>query len=92
MAVKFNAANPVLVLYTTYLNIGVDGLQALEHYNFEAKAWGQVHHQVRFTYPQLLCIQAKMKTHKRKIIRSLGPLLHHETPAPRWRGRPPNLP
>lgn len=38
--------NPILVLYTTYLNIGVDGLQALEHYNFENQAWGQVHHQV----------------------------------------------
>ncbi|KAJ5725022.1 uncharacterized protein N7483_006379 [Penicillium malachiteum] len=32
-------------LYTTYLNIGVDGLQALEHYNFENQTWGQVHHQ-----------------------------------------------
>ena len=35
------------VLYATYLNIGVDGLQALEHYNPQNQAWGQVHHQVR---------------------------------------------
>ncbi|KAI1830109.1 hypothetical protein DTO013E5_7643 [Penicillium roqueforti] len=37
------------LLYTTYLNIGVDGLQALEHYNFENQAWGQVHHQAHFS-------------------------------------------
>lgn len=36
-----------LVLYTTYLNIGVDGLQALEHYNFQSKTSGQVHPQVK---------------------------------------------
>ncbi|KAI4133218.1 MAG: hypothetical protein LQ347_002250, partial [Umbilicaria vellea] len=34
------------LLYTTYLNIGVDGLQALEHYNFQDQVWGQVHHQL----------------------------------------------
>ncbi|KAF7871763.1 hypothetical protein EAF04_003870 [Stromatinia cepivora] len=34
---------------TTYLNIGVDGLQALEHYNSQNKAWGQVHHQAHFS-------------------------------------------
>ncbi|KAI9376776.1 peptidase family M49-domain-containing protein [Aspergillus egyptiacus] len=33
----------VMILYTTYLNIGVDGLQALEHYNFQSKTWGQAH-------------------------------------------------
>ncbi|KAM4056900.1 peptidase family M49 domain-containing protein [Hirsutella rhossiliensis] len=37
------------LLYTTYLNIGVDGLQALEHYNFQSQAWGQVHHQAHFS-------------------------------------------
>ncbi|KAL3437122.1 peptidase family M49-domain-containing protein [Aspergillus tetrazonus] len=37
------------LLYTTYLNIGVDGLQALEHYNFQSKTWGQVHHQAHFS-------------------------------------------
>ncbi|OJJ42596.1 hypothetical protein ASPZODRAFT_105021 [Penicilliopsis zonata CBS 506.65] len=37
------------LLYTTYLNIGVDGLQALEHYSFESKSWGQVHHQAHFS-------------------------------------------
>ncbi|KAJ8059299.1 hypothetical protein OCU04_012263 [Sclerotinia nivalis] len=37
------------LLYTTYLNIGVDGLQALEHYNIQNKAWGQVHHQAHFS-------------------------------------------
>ncbi|KAL3460231.1 peptidase family M49-domain-containing protein [Aspergillus heterothallicus] len=37
------------LLYTTYLNIGVDGLQALEHYNFESKTWGQVHHQAHYS-------------------------------------------
>ncbi|KAF2811393.1 peptidase M49, dipeptidyl-peptidase III [Mytilinidion resinicola] len=37
------------LLYTTYLNIGVDGLQALEHYNFKDKVWGQVHHQAHFS-------------------------------------------
>lgn len=36
----------LLVLYATYLQIGVDGLQALEHYNAETQSWGQVHHQV----------------------------------------------
>ncbi|KAL4879074.1 peptidase family M49-domain-containing protein [Aspergillus karnatakaensis] len=36
-------------LYTTYLNIGVDGLQALEHYNVETKTWGQVHHQAHYS-------------------------------------------
>jgi len=35
-----------LVLYATYLNIEVDGLQALAYYNFQNQAWGQVHHQV----------------------------------------------
>ena len=40
-----------MVLYATYLNIGIDGLQALEHYNFEDEAWGQVHHQVRVRTP-----------------------------------------
>ncbi|KAF2659056.1 peptidase M49, dipeptidyl-peptidase III [Lophiostoma macrostomum CBS 122681] len=34
------------LLYATYLNIGVDGLQALEHYNAQTQTWGQVHHQV----------------------------------------------
>ncbi|KAJ5710995.1 hypothetical protein N7488_005151 [Penicillium malachiteum] len=37
------------LLYSTYLNIGVDGIQALEHYNFENQAWGQVHHQAHFS-------------------------------------------
>ncbi|RHZ51299.1 hypothetical protein CDV55_101253 [Aspergillus turcosus] len=37
------------LLYTTYLNIGVDGLQALEHYNFQSKTWGQVHHQAHYS-------------------------------------------
>ncbi|GAB1211055.1 hypothetical protein ATERTT37_000167 [Aspergillus terreus] len=37
------------LLYTTYLNIGVDGLQALEHYSVQNKAWGQVHHQAHFS-------------------------------------------
>ncbi|OOQ86712.1 dipeptidyl peptidase III [Penicillium brasilianum] len=37
------------LLYSTYLNIGVDGLQALEHYSVENKAWGQVHHQAHFS-------------------------------------------
>ncbi|KAG8417412.1 hypothetical protein J3459_006700 [Metarhizium acridum] len=37
------------LLYTTYLNIGVDGLQALQHYNYENQAWGQVHHQAHFS-------------------------------------------
>ncbi|UKZ47253.1 hypothetical protein TrVGV298_001470 [Trichoderma virens] len=37
------------LLYATYLNIGVDGLQALEHYNFQDQAWGQVHHQAHFS-------------------------------------------
>ncbi|CAD6442516.1 8519faed-3d63-42d5-bb05-e7de9257d89d [Sclerotinia trifoliorum] len=37
------------LLNTTYLNIGVDGLQALEHYNSHDKAWGQVHHQAHFS-------------------------------------------
>ena len=36
----------LLVFYVTYLQIGVDGLQALEHYNAETQAWGQAHHQV----------------------------------------------
>ncbi|KAK4060263.1 uncharacterized protein Triagg1_10813 [Trichoderma aggressivum f. europaeum] len=37
------------LLYATYLNIGVDGLQALEHYNLQDQAWGQVHHQAHFS-------------------------------------------
>ncbi|PON21540.1 dipeptidyl-peptidase 3 [Trichoderma gamsii] len=37
------------LLYATYLNIGVDGLQALEHYNVQGQAWGQVHHQAHFS-------------------------------------------
>lgn len=37
------------LLYTTYLNIGVDGLQALKYYNVQDKAWGQVHHQAHFS-------------------------------------------
>ncbi|KAH9211492.1 peptidase family M49-domain-containing protein [Leptodontidium sp. 2 PMI_412] len=37
------------LLYATYFNIGVDGLQALEHYNFQDQAWGQVHHQAHFS-------------------------------------------
>ncbi|KAH6715961.1 peptidase family M49-domain-containing protein [Leptodontidium sp. MPI-SDFR-AT-0119] len=37
------------LLYATYLNIGVDGLQALEHYGFQDQAWGQVHHQAHFS-------------------------------------------
>ncbi|KAH8729999.1 peptidase family M49-domain-containing protein [Ilyonectria robusta] len=36
-------------LYATYLNIGVDILQALEDYNFQNQAWGQVHHQANFS-------------------------------------------
>lgn len=35
-----------LVLYSTYLQIGIDGLQSLEHYNAQTQTWGQVHHQV----------------------------------------------
>ncbi|KAL6695360.1 peptidase family M49 domain-containing protein [Trichoderma pleuroticola] len=31
------------LLYATYLNIGIDGLQALEHYNVQDQAWGQAH-------------------------------------------------
>ncbi|KAJ4161668.1 uncharacterized protein LMH87_007694 [Akanthomyces muscarius] len=38
------------LLYMTYLNIGVDGLQALQHYSNEGQAWGQVHHQVWFLH------------------------------------------
>ncbi|KAM7195973.1 Peptidase family M49 domain containing protein [Rhypophila sp. PSN 637] len=37
------------LLYATYLNIGVDGLQALQHYNIQNHAWGQVHHQAHFS-------------------------------------------
>ncbi|KAL7919267.1 peptidase family M49 domain-containing protein [Trichoderma austrokoningii] len=37
------------LLYATYLNIGVDGLQALQHYNSQDQAWGQVHHQAHFS-------------------------------------------
>ncbi|PSN73620.1 peptidase M49, dipeptidyl-peptidase III [Corynespora cassiicola Philippines] len=36
------------LLYATYLNIGVDGLQALAHYNVQDRAWGQVHCQAHF--------------------------------------------
>lgn len=66
-----NFTDPLqLVLYTTYLNIGVDGLQALEHYNFHNKAWGQVHHQVRITYlcpfPLHYIYGGKLLTRKKK--------------------------
>ncbi|KAH8695781.1 dipeptidyl peptidase III [Phaeosphaeriaceae sp. PMI808] len=37
------------LLYATYLGIGVDGLQALEHYNAQSGEWGQVHHQAHFS-------------------------------------------
>ncbi|PMB73148.1 putative dipeptidyl peptidase 3 [Beauveria bassiana] len=37
------------LLYATYLNIGVDGLQALQHYSFENQAWGGPHHQAHFS-------------------------------------------
>ncbi|KAI0202477.1 peptidase family M49-domain-containing protein [Astrocystis sublimbata] len=37
------------LLYATYLNIGVDGLQALQYYNAENHAWGQVHSQAHFS-------------------------------------------
>jgi len=37
------------LLYATYLNIGVDGLQALQHYNFQTQTWGQVHHRAHFS-------------------------------------------
>ncbi|KAM3507740.1 hypothetical protein MY11210_007020 [Beauveria gryllotalpidicola] len=37
------------LLYATYLNIGVDGLQALQHYSFENQAWGEPHHQAHFS-------------------------------------------
>ncbi|KAL6822020.1 peptidase family M49 domain-containing protein [Trichoderma sp. SZMC 28015] len=37
------------LLYATYLNIGVSGLQALEHYNVQNQAWGQVHNQAYFS-------------------------------------------
>ncbi|ATY66560.1 dipeptidyl peptidase III [Cordyceps militaris] len=37
------------LLYATYMNIGVDGLQALQHYSAENQAWGQVHHQAHFS-------------------------------------------
>ncbi|KAL3470261.1 peptidase family M49-domain-containing protein [Aspergillus californicus] len=37
------------LLYATYLNISVDGFQALEHYNFHSKTWGQVHHQAHLS-------------------------------------------
>ncbi|KAF2688085.1 peptidase M49, dipeptidyl-peptidase III [Lentithecium fluviatile CBS 122367] len=37
------------LLYCTYMNIGVDGLQALEHYNSKDQSWGQVHHQAHFS-------------------------------------------
>ncbi|KAK0701875.1 peptidase family M49-domain-containing protein [Lasiosphaeria miniovina] len=37
------------LLYVTYLNIGVDGLQALESYNAQNQAWGQAHHPAHFS-------------------------------------------
>ncbi|KAL7929496.1 peptidase family M49 domain-containing protein [Trichoderma chlorosporum] len=37
------------ILYATYLSIGVYGLEALEHYNVQDEAWGQVHHQAYFS-------------------------------------------
>ncbi|KAK1826927.1 dipeptidyl-peptidase [Podospora conica] len=37
------------LLYVTYLNIGVDGLQALESYNAQTQTWGQVHHRAHFS-------------------------------------------
>ncbi len=87
-----------LVLYTTYLNIGVDGLQALEHYNFHNKAWGQVHHQVRLTYlcpfPLHYIYEGTLLTRKKKkkkLTPSPGPLLHPQTPSPRRRRRHSHL-
>ena len=34
------------VHYNTYLQIGVEGLQALAYYNMEQKAWGEAHKRV----------------------------------------------
>lgn len=51
----------ISVLYTTYLNIGVDGLQALEHYSVQNKAWGQVHHQVCIPYPSFTSSYGKLQ-------------------------------
>ncbi|PGH27209.1 hypothetical protein AJ80_01166 [Polytolypa hystricis UAMH7299] len=53
------------LLYTTYLDIGVDGLQALEHYDFQNKAWGQVHHLISSISPY------------RKLLGSLTPTQAH---------------
>ncbi|KAK7408799.1 hypothetical protein QQX98_009043 [Neonectria punicea] len=55
------------LLYATYLNIGVGGFQALEHYNFQNQAWG---HQVRTrTYSDLIHFPHKFLANGGGVIR-----------------------
>ncbi|KAH9219625.1 peptidase family M49-domain-containing protein [Leptodontidium sp. 2 PMI_412] len=47
----FTDTSPIIVdefIYNTYLQIGVEGLHALEHYNVKDHAWGEAHKRSHF--------------------------------------------
>ncbi|KAF1961986.1 dipeptidyl peptidase III [Byssothecium circinans] len=49
--------SPEDLTYITYVQIGVEGLQALEHYNVENQAWGEAHKQGHFAIFKYLCLE-----------------------------------